>query len=703
MAKRAADLEIGLHRRDGESYAVEMRLLPPSADEEVRPDSGSAQFDLEALRGTTDDKAYGALLGAALFKDDSVRAAFANARTVADAADVDLRVRLLIGPTAAALHTIRWETARDPKTNATLFTGEKLLFSRYVSSADWRPLRPKADLRALAFIANPSDVAKYDLAPVRVSDERAAITSALGPAVTALGDNERATLNTLLSKLHEGFDVLYLVAHGKLIKGEPKIYLEKDDGTSDVVSGADLVARLSELRVRPRLIVLGSCQSAGTADQQTAEGYMTALGPRLAESGIPAVVAMQGSVSMDTEALFMASFFKKLQKDGAVDVAMSVARTDAMNAKRPDWWMPVLFMRLKSGRVWYVPGFGDDPKAFEKWPRLLSSISDGSATPILGSGLHEALTGPTREVARALADASKFPLATTDRDNLPQVAQYLAVTQDAPTLRRSVINTLWAQVIAHYGAHLPDTLRTMDPATLDRETLLTQYDALLEAARQARIAREPGSEPYELLASVPFRMYLNTNPDSLLEHALTIAGRAPQADVCEWNDQMAPDQGVFSREAGFRPDQQKPLVYRLFGQLSDPNSLVLTEDDYFDYLIGVTSNKDLIPAVVRRALADTALMFLGFRMDDWSFRVLFRSIMSQSGGGRRSRYAHVAVQIDPEEGRIIEVDAARSFFETYFHSSDITIYWGSVEDFIRELAGQWARRAAGSAEKVNLQ
>jgi hypothetical protein len=61
--KRAADLEVGIHRRDGQTYAVEMRLLPPGADEEVRPDSGSIELDLDALRGTVDDKAYGALLG----------------------------------------------------------------------------------------------------------------------------------------------------------------------------------------------------------------------------------------------------------------------------------------------------------------------------------------------------------------------------------------------------------------------------------------------------------------------------------------------------------------------------------------------------------------------------------------------------------------------------------------------------------------
>jgi hypothetical protein len=201
----AADLEIGLHRRDGQTYAVEMRLLPPGADEEVRPDSGSMELDLDALRGTTDDKSYGELLGGALLKDDKVREAFANARAVADSKEADLRVRLLVGPTAIELHTLRWEAARDPQRKNTLFTGEKLLFSRYVSSSDYRPLRPKAELRAFAFIANPSDVAKYSLAAVRVADELAGINNAFGSAVETLAEGGRATLSALLAELREGF------------------------------------------------------------------------------------------------------------------------------------------------------------------------------------------------------------------------------------------------------------------------------------------------------------------------------------------------------------------------------------------------------------------------------------------------------------------------------------------------------------------
>ena len=41
------------------------------------------QLDLDALRGTVDDKAYGALLGDALLKDDNVKKAFEAARKVA--------------------------------------------------------------------------------------------------------------------------------------------------------------------------------------------------------------------------------------------------------------------------------------------------------------------------------------------------------------------------------------------------------------------------------------------------------------------------------------------------------------------------------------------------------------------------------------------------------------------------------------------
>ena len=680
---RAADLEIGIHRRDGQTYAVEIRLLPPGADEEVRPDSGSMQLDLDALRGESADDKYGELLGGALLMDDKVREAFANARAVADAADADLRVRLLFGPTAIELHTLRWEAARDPQKKNTLFTGEKLLFSRYVSSNDWRPLRPKAALRALAFIANPSDVAKYSLAPVRVADELAGINTAFGSAVETRAEGGRATLSALLAALREGFDVLYLVAHGRLIKGEPKIYLEKEDGSSDVVAGTDLVARLSELRVRPRLIVLGSCQSAGTADQQIAEGYMTALGPRLAESGIPAVVAMQGTVSMDTEAMFMASFFRELQRVGVVDLAMSVARTETLIAKRPDWWMPVLFMRLKSGLIWYTPGFGEAHQ-LEKWPSLINELKKGRCTPILGHGLTDSLLRPRRELAQKWADSYHFPMAPYDREDLPQVAQYLAVKQNLSFPRDMLISDLQNWLLQQYRANLPQASQFEGSATGEG------LDQLISAIGARRRESDP-NDPFRILATVPVPVYITASPHHLLFDALKAAGKQPREEFCRWNRQLEGLPSLKEREPNYTPDPQTPLIYYIFGRLNEIKSLVLTEDDYFDFLIGATKNSELIPEDVRSKLANSGLLFLGFQLQDWDFRVLVRRIVDQEGGNLRRRYTNVAVQIDPEEGRIMEPEGARRYLESYFDILDISIYWGTADDFAADLLQQIAK------------
>jgi len=180
------------------------------------------------------------------------------------------------------------------------------------------------------------------------------------------------------------------------------------------------------------------------------------------------------------------------------------------------------------------------------------------------------------------------------------------------------------------------------------------------------------------------------------DRAVAIAGRDVKSDFCRWNDSLLDNQtypSFLDESRTYRPDAQHPLVYHLYGRLSEPDSLVLTEDDYFDYLIGATANKGTIPEFVRRALADSLLLFLRFRLEEWKFGVLFRSIMRQEGGARRNKYPHVAAQIDPEEGRILEPERARKYLEGYFQGSSANIFWGSVSDFVTE----WIQRMAGAA------
>jgi hypothetical protein len=683
-----ADLEVGLHRRDSDSYAVELRFNRPDSEADVRlirGDPSLVQFDMDRLRTLAlDDAAYGQLLSQCLFADPAVQTAFAQARSTVQALDASLRLRLLIGPSAPELHSLCWETLRDPKDGSSLFTSEHLLFSRYLSSLDWRPvrLRPQTDLRALVVIANPTDVATYrpggrPLAALDVAAELARAKVGLGNiSATDLASDGKATINNLGAHLRDGYDILYLVCHGILLQGEPWLWLEDETGKTHRVPGRELVTQLVELQQCPRLVVLASCQSAGSGgDARTGDaGALSALGPRLAEAGIPAVLAMQGDITMQTVAQFMPVFFQELQRDGQVDRAMAVARGAVR--ERPDWWIPVLYMRLKSGRIWYSAGFAGKGDELEKWPALLSNIRRGRCTPILGPGLTESLLGSRREIARRWAETYHFPMAPHNREDLTQVAQYLAVNLQRMFPRDELLEYLREEMLRRYGHDLPEALHE------------ASLDELVTAVGLQRRAQHP-AEPHQVLAGLPLPIYITTDPCNLLAEALSAAGKEPQVELCRWNDDIAQLPSIYDIEPNYRPDAQRPLVYHLFGRLQEPDSLILTEDDYFDYLIGVTSNKDLVPGVVRRALADTSLLFLGFQMDDWNFRVLFRSIMSQEGRGRRHGYAHVAAQIDPEEGRILEPDRARRYLESYFHDADISIYWGSAEDFMQELQRRW--------------
>ncbi len=688
-----AHLEIGLHRRDVDSYTMELRYTPPEGDVDirlVRRGLSPLSFDMEQLRSkAADPDTYGGLLTQALFSDAEMRAAFAKARTTAQATGGPLHLRLFIGPSAPELHSLRWETLRDPEDNTHLLLGEHVLFSRYLSSLDWGPVRvrSKADLRALVVIANPSNLERYrpggrSLAGLDVDAELTRARSGLGAiTVNCLASGGTATLDNLVNRLRGAdgdgpYDVLYLVCHGALIEGEPNLWLEDEAGHVAVVAGSELVARLAEMRQKPRLVVLASCQSAGKGDASSSsdEGVLAALGPRLAEAGVAAVLAMQGNITVHTAAKFLAVLFREMERDGQIDRAVAVARGAVR--QYDDWWMPVLFMRLKSGRLWYAPGFADDRRGLEKWPALLRHVKDGHCTPILGPGLTESLIGSRREIARRWAETYNFPMASHACEDLPQVSQYLAVNQDRMFPRSELAEYLRKSILERYGHTLPEDAQAHSLGTL--------ISAVGAQAREHNPA-----EPHRVLAQLPLPVYITAEPHNLVTDALREAGKDPQIALCPWNLDVAQIYAGGDVEPPSRPSVERPLIYHLFGHLREPNSIVLTEDNYFDYLIGVTRNKDLIPPLLRRASTDTALLFLGFRMDAWDFRVLFRSIMSQEGGWRRSLYAHVAVQIDPEEGRILEPERARRYLESYFRDADISIYWGSVEDFARELLERW--------------
>ena len=131
-----------------------------------------------------------------------------------------------------------------------------------------------------------------------------------------------------------------------------------------------------------------------------------------------------------------------------------------------------------------------------------------------------------------------------------------------------------------------------------------------------------------MLARLPIPVYVTTEWTTHLSDALETTDPPKHAIVefCRWNPDVRrwPETSV---PRGYVPDVQHPLVFHVFGKLDVPESLVITEDNFFDFLVSVAEDRSLIPLVVQEALSNSSLLFLGFGLEDWDVRVLLRSLI----------------------------------------------------------------------------
>lgn len=288
----------------------------------------------------------------------------------------------------------------------------------------------------------------------------------------------------------------------------------------------------------------------------------------------------------------------------------------------------------------------------EQWDDLLREVKAGMCTPIVGAGACYPALPLASEIAERLALEHGYPL--TDISNLARVTQYLATKRYQQFPKSEVL----------------DEIRR-------RSTPLPDFDA--------------SDDPHGVLASLPASIYITTNYDNLLEEALRKRPRHVEHDSCEWNGyrKIAGTPSIFS--TGYQPDEGHPLVYHLHGELDVPESIVLTEEDYLSFLLRANEEgAGLLPPPIRVALASNALLFVGYSMTDWTFRVLFRSLIEMIR--IKPQRPAVAIQVPPTDVLPGHEATAREYLEQYHRSLqgiDVRMYWGTARDFARELRTRW--------------
>ncbi len=328
--------------------------------------------------------------------------------------------------------------------------------------------------------------------------------------------------------------------------------------------------------------------------------------------------------------------------------------------------------------------FGDKNFDDDDWDLLLERIKGKKCTPIVGSG---AVTGGPPvgvetdkwtfhyPISPTLAQewATQFEYPLEDATRLERVAQFISLYKDSSWPRDDIARRLAAAAPPDFTAE---------------------------------------NETHRVLAELGLPVYLTTNFDDYLERALLDSAKDVRVSICRWNKWIAEDAPAYdpnpakrdlvpyaivekgedgtltysAADARYNPTPASPLVYHIHGHMQWPNSLVVTEDDYFEFLLNLARSWDTFMALIRGAFGGGSLLFLGYKLRDWDFRVLFRLLANTL---KDSEYKHIAVQLGLMSGAQATDEAkaasAARYLGEYFKPSKIRVYRGTCQEFVAEL------------------
>jgi hypothetical protein len=176
-----------------------------------------------------------------------------------------------------------------------------------------------------------------------------------------------------------------------------------------------------------------------------------------------------------------------------------------------------------------------------------------------------------------------------------------------------------------------------------------------------------------------------------MEAALKSKGKEPISEFCRWNNyaEVAGIESKLLKKSKFQPSISQPLVYHLHGEINIPQSMVLTENDYIDFIVTLSKSNgnSIIPPIIRRTFVDTILLFIGYSLQDINFRIIYRNISDFLGS--RSQLRSIAVLLPPYISSN-NIDQAQKYLDQYTKDMfKIQVYWADASEFTRELRIRW--------------
>ena len=221
------------------------------------------------------------------------------------------------------------------------------------------------------------------------------------------------------------------------------------------------------------------------------------------------------------------------------------------------------------------------------WQKLVKNIGRGKCILMLGSDIPSDTDNSTQPplitlLARQLAELIAGKAKIFDPDDLPHVAyNYLT-------------NRIGKRI-----------------------------DLEMEAENFYRDYQNHTTKLHECLAQLPFSYCISITADDLMINAFKKVGKAPSEAYYHFRSGNKP--------MAVAPSVNAPLVYKLYGAITDSRSLVLTETDLLDFLGNVISGCPELPPDLTRLFSDaeTSFLFIGFGFQRWYLRILLHLLRNQ--------------------------------------------------------------------------
>jgi hypothetical protein len=188
---------------------------------------------------------------------------------------------------------------------------------------------------------------------------------------------------------------------------------------------------------------------------------------------------------------------------------------------------------------------------------------------------------------------------------------------------RPPLGTALSELLArncNFGKLLPDE----SPTNLQRVSLCYELEhsrrRLVDDVRSAVHTGKQPSSALRALAEMNFPLVVTTNYDQLFERALRDAGKEPRLSVYTPELEATEDPGV--------PTVDSPIVFKIHGDIGHSESLVITDEDYIQFVLRMSSKDpyDPVPLTFKYYFKVWTTLFVGYSLLDYNLRLLFKTL-----------------------------------------------------------------------------